>query len=275
MTDRPEPPLPLSDWRILVTRPAHQAQGLVAGIRRRGGEALVFPTIAIGSPGDLGPWQEVAGELEAFNWLVFVSANAVTGFAERLRGCGRSWPERPGYAAIGRKTAEALEAHGVREVTVPGDFRSEGLLALPQMASDRIAGQRVLLARGEGGRELLPTTLEERGAEVVRVPVYTRHRPQLDPAPVREALETAALDAAVFTSPATFTNLLHFLRDPDQKALSGVPLVAISPVTAEAVTQSGFPAPVVASEASEEGLFRTLEGMALPKGGFAADRKEY
>ncbi len=257
-----------------MTRPAHQAQGLVAGIRRRGGEALIFPTIAIGPPGDLGPWQAVAGELGGFQWLVFVSANAVAGFAERLRACARTWPEGPGYAAIGRKTAEALKGHGIREVTVPEDFRSEGLLALPQMASHRIGGQRILLARGEEGRELLPTTFEERGAEVVRVPVYARHRPQADPAPVREALEAAALDAAVFTSPATFTNLLHFLRDRDQKALSGVPLVAISSVTAEAVIESGFPAPMVAPEASEEGLLRALEGMALPNGGLAPDRKE-
>jgi len=234
---------------------------------------LAFPTIAIGPPGDLGPWQAVAGELGGFQWLVFVSANAVTGFAERLRAGGGTWPEGPAYAAIGRKTAAALMGHGIREVTVPEDFRSEGLLALPEMASDRIAGQRVLLARGEQGRELLPTSLEERGAEVIRVPVYARHRPQTDPAPVRGALESAALDAAVFTSPATFTNLLQFLREPDQKALAGVPMVAISSVTAEAVTQSGFPAPMVAPEASEEGLLRALEGMALPGRTFAPDRK--
>lgn len=244
--------------RILVTRPAHQSGPLLAAIRQRGGEPVAFPTIEIGPPADDGPWRSAAARLDGFRWLLFASVNAVDGFAERLRMAGRHWPAAPGYAAIGAKTAAALEARCGQPVLTPPDFRSESFLALPEMAAERIRGQAVLLVRGEGGRELLPATLAERGAEVVRLPVYARRAPQADPAPVRQALRAGTLEAAVFSSPETFTNLLDLLDADERRALAALPLVVISPVTARAVTGAGFPAPIVAPEASDEGLLQAL-----------------
>jgi uroporphyrinogen-III synthase len=126
------------------------------------------------------------------------------------------------------------------------------------MAPEAVAGKRILLVRGEGGRELLPGTLEERGAEVVRLPVYRRRCPDADPAPVSEALAAGRLDAGLLTSPEAFTNLLALLPPPDREALTRVLLVAISPVTARTVTEAGFPEPAVAGEASSEGLLSAL-----------------
>jgi len=250
--------------RILVTRPAHQSGALLDAIRARGGEPLAFPTIVIGPPDDEAPWQEAAGRLEDFAWLLFASTNAVSGFADRLADAGLAWPRRPGYAAIGAKTAGALEEASGRTVLTPPDYRSESLLALPEMAAERVSGRGILLVRGEGGRELLPETLAERGAEVLRLPVYARRPPQADPAPVRAALAEGRLDTAVFTSPDTFTNLLAVLDGDARAALARLPLVVISPVTASAVTERGLPAPVVAPEASDEGLLRALAEHVCP-----------
>lgn len=250
--------------RILVTRPAHQSEGLIRGIRARGGEPVAFPTIVIGPPADDGPWRAVAGHLETFHWLLFVSANAVTGFADRLAAAGRAWPAAPGYAAIGAKTAAALEEHTGRAILTPPDFRSESFLALSEMAPEAVAGRRILLVRGEGGRELLPDTLTERGAEVTRLPVYARRPPESGAGPVREALIRGRLDAAVFTSPDTFANLVGLLDPEAREALARQPLVVISPVTAGAVTERGFPPPIIAREASDEGLLEALAEHVCP-----------
>ncbi|MFP4561377.1 MAG: uroporphyrinogen-III synthase [Thiohalorhabdus sp.] len=253
------PEAPWSGCRILVTRPAHQARALVAAIEERGGEALAFPTLEVVPLPDRRPWERLAPDLETFRWLFFASANAVEGFARLLREDGRPWPQSPGHAAIGRKTAAALEEHVSAPVLTPADFRSESFLELPEMAPERVAGARVLVVRGEEGRELLPTTLEERGARVERLPVYARRRPDADPAPVAAELRRGRLTAAVLTSPETFTNLLEMLDPGARERLRAVPLVVISPVTARAVTDQGFPEPLVAPEASDEGLLRALE----------------
>jgi uroporphyrinogen-III synthase len=257
-------------WRgcqILVTRPAHQAGGLVAAIEGRGGEALAFPTIEIRPPADTAVWERVANRLNEFDWLVFASTNAVDGFDRHLTSRRLDWPSEPAYAAIGIKTAAALEERLGRMPLTPPDYRSESFLEMPEMAPEVMAGKRVLLVRGETGRELLPTTLEQRGAEVERLPVYARRRPDADPGPVTRALAAGSLSAAVFSSPETFTNLLAML-DPEARArLREVPLVAISPVTAAAITEQGFPEPVVAPEATEEGLLRALEGQLCPHTG--------
>jgi uroporphyrinogen-III synthase len=249
---------PLTGCRILVTRPAHQAHGLTAAIEREGGEALGFPTIEIGPPSDPGVWEAMAPGLEALDWLIFISANAVERFARHLEASGRGWPAAPRFAAIGRKTAEALRQRGGPDPLVPADFRSESFLELPEMAADAVAGRRVLIISGEGGRELLPRTLSDRGAEVARLPVYARRAPDASPAPVAEALADGSLSAAVFTSPEGFTNLLGMLGPEARQNLTRVPLVAISPVTARAIRDQGFPEPVVAPEATDEGLVQGL-----------------
>jgi uroporphyrinogen-III synthase len=232
---------------------------MVAAIEGRGGEVLAFPTIEIQPPADSAVWERVAPRLDEFDWLVFASTNAVDGFARHLADRGRDWPTAPSYAAIGVKTAAALTERLGRSPLTPPDYRSESFLEMAEMGPEAVAGKRILLVRGEAGRELLPATLEKRGAEVERLPVYARRRPEADPAPVARALAEGTLTAAVFSSPDTFTNLLAMLNPEARARLREVFLLAISPVTAAAITEQGFPDPVVAPEASEEGLLRALD----------------
>ncbi len=257
---------PLQGYCVLVTRPSHQSAPLVEGIRNRGGEPFPFPTIEI-DPLPEGPaWETVVSELDSFDWLVFVSRNAVSGVQHLLERYRAAWPARPRYAAIGAKTAQALADQGVGEVTTPAQFRSEGLLELPAMQTANVAGQRIALLRGERGRELLPETLEARGAKIVRLPVYRRSPPpQADPQQVSAALESGKLHAAVFTSPDTFTNLLAMLSRPAQELLRRVPAFVISPITGEVLIERGFPAPIVAPEASDEGILRGLSEWAVSR----------
>ena len=89
----------------------------------------------------------------------------------------RSWPARLRAFAPGPGTAAALAAAGIHDVTIPATtFDSEGLLALPALS--QVAGKRIAIFRGEGGRDLLGDTLRARGALVDYVDCYRRAAPR-------------------------------------------------------------------------------------------------
>jgi uroporphyrinogen-III synthase len=145
---------------VLVTRPAHQAEGLCALIEARGGRAIRFPTLEIREPSDPALAEALLRTADSFDVLLFVSANAVDRAAAHL-------PKGPRAAigAVGEATARALRTHGLEPSILPaGQWDSEGLLAAPALAE--VHGRRVLIVRGEGGRPLLGEQLAARGAEV-------------------------------------------------------------------------------------------------------------
>lgn len=110
--------------------------------------------------------------LDAYDHVIFVSQNAVTYGVEVLEAYWPQWPTALRWYGVGATTGALLTAAGI-SCQVPADYSSEGLLALADLAA--IAGQKVLIVRGqEGGREYLCETLEQRGAAVDYLPVYTR-----------------------------------------------------------------------------------------------------
>ncbi|CAG0944404.1 partial Uroporphyrinogen-III synthase, partial [Gammaproteobacteria bacterium] len=153
----------LSGRRIVVTRPAEQAEKLAVLIESRGGHAVRFPVLAIFDAADPGPLQAAAERIDGFDIAVFVSPNAV----EKALGAitaQRDWPERVVAAAMGETSARAIARFGVTQIVKPagGRFDSEALLQRPEFAADAIRGRRVAIFRGDSGRELLGETLEAR-----------------------------------------------------------------------------------------------------------------
>jgi len=103
-------------------------------------------------------------------------------------------------------TAQALAAAGVTRCLLPAErFDSEGLLALPELAAEKVCGQRVVIFRGDGGRELLTDVLRERGASVERVTCYHRSGPRDGFAPLEAAWARGALDGIVVSSSEAWT----------------------------------------------------------------------
>lgn len=191
----------LAGRRILVTRPRELAGGLAALIAQAGGEPVLYPAIEIRDPEDAGAARAALARLEAFDLAVFVSPSAVRKALE-LRGA--PWPARVRAAALGAGTRRELEARGVRTIIAPEDGAdSEALLALP--ALQQVAGRRVLILRGAGGRELLGETLAARGAQVSVLECYRRVRP------ARAAAPAGTLDAVCANSGETLQNLAALL----------------------------------------------------------------
>jgi len=248
-------PRPLDGCGVVVTRPAHQADGLCAAIEDAGGVTFRFPTVAIRARPSEAPSGEVG-------WWVFVSPNAVAHAAD-LRVSGR-------IAALGPGTAAALRAAGLEvAVEAPDGQGSEGLLG--DRRFDPRPGSRVAIVRGVGGRELIADTLVPRGVEVLRVEIYERCLPEgaaVDAA--RDAL-TAAWDAGrvhavIATSNALLENLHRLLDARGRALLAEAQVVATSDRVLQLARQLGIrPAPLVAGSATSDALVATLARWWRPR----------
>ncbi len=210
---------------VLVTRPEHQAENLSRLIEQRGGVAVRFPTLEIVSRDD-DRIKSTLANLDGFQWVVFISANAVN-FALKANSGKIPRTKSVRFAAVGQATAQAMKMAGLPVDLVPEyGYNSEALLEMPQL--QQVEGQNCLIVRGEGGREQLATTLRSRGAEVDYLEVYKRIIPRMDSSPVVELLAQHRLDVITVTSAEALQNLSLMLGEKNNKLLSLIPLVVVS-----------------------------------------------
>ncbi len=204
--------LPLAGRQIAITRPAEQATQLTAAITAAGGQVLSFPLLQIAPLSDLHAFIAAIQPLNQFDWAIFISSNAVQHGMPSLQQLG--WPASLRFAAIGPSTAASLKVFGVTQVLTPDmRFDSEALLALPAFAD--MHGQRVLIVRGVGGREVLADTLRQRGATVVFGECYRRINPQAHALPLAQAALHGQLHGIVVTSSEALRFLLTLAGDAD------------------------------------------------------------
>lgn len=239
--------------RILVTRPSGQAQGLCDRITALGGEAVELPAIEIRAPEDTGPLEALIDRLDAIDLAVFVSVNAVQHGLDYILA-RRAWPASAQIAAVGLASNAALERHGLRAGLVPAhEYSSEGLLALDALQD--MHGKRVVILRGNGGRDTLFETLTLRGAQVEYVEVYRRARPDVDPAAVLALLQPGYLAAITVTSNETLQNLYDMADAAGRSLLRNIPLVVASTRQAALAARLGFlQGAVIAGHASDEAM---------------------
>lgn len=244
---------PLAGLRVLVTRPAEQAAGLVERIRRAGAEPIPFPTIAIVpvTPGAL--------ELDALahcDTAIFVSPNAVAHGYPYLRDLERAPPR---IIAVGRATRETLARHGCEGVHDPGEHASSEAL-LDQDVLQDVAGRHICVVRGRGGRELLRETLKERGARVDYLECYRRAVPaDADTAGVERALdEHPETLVATVSSETGLSNLLAMLAEPQRQRLLDRPLVVIGARQRAAARARGWRGPLIAAEAGDAHILEAM-----------------
>lgn len=165
---------------ILVTRPSPAGEELVGRLLALGKMAYSFPLIEFTPGRQLAQLPALLAELPA-NSLVFALSQNVIHFAGPfLRQAGMSWPKQHSWFAIGRTTALALHAASHLTVHYPQDREtSEILLQLPEL--QHIAGKQALILRGNGGRELLGETLQQRGVKVTFCECYQRNEITYNP----------------------------------------------------------------------------------------------
>jgi len=193
---------------ILVTRPRAQAERLARLIEQAGGRAPLFPAIEIE---DVPP-PPALSRLHEFDLAIFVSPTAVAKAMPHIAAI----PERVRVAAVGDGTRRALEKFGVIEVITPASGAdSEALLATRQLGD--VAGKRIAILRGDGGRALLGDTFVDRGATVEYVTCYRR----LMPKPPARSWKAGDLSALTVSSSQGLENLFAVL---DPEMLRSTPL---------------------------------------------------
>ena len=212
----------LAGRHFVVTRPAGQAAHLAEALVGLGARPVLFPVLAIFDIDDRQPLLDAALRLDGIDLACFVSPNAVDK-ALSVMLADRAWPARLWAATVGRSSELALARFGVTQVIAPRDrFDSEALLELPQLRD--MTGKRVIIFRGDGGRELLGDTLRQRGATVEYVTCYRRGKPGLDPAPLLKLWSEGRLDAVTVTSSEGLRNLMDMVGKLGQTWLKKTPL---------------------------------------------------
>ncbi|MDA8107799.1 MAG: uroporphyrinogen-III synthase [Betaproteobacteria bacterium] len=242
-----------------MTRPRAHAEALARLIREAGGEPLVFPAIEIRDLPDLGPILAKIDRLEEFDLAIFISPNAVHKALNlvQARRAGKPWPSRLRVAAVGRGSRRELEQQGFAEVIAPAAHAdSEALLALPELSA--VAGKRIVIFRGDGGRELLGDTLAARGAHVEYAECYRRARPAADSAPLLTAWARGAVHAVTVSSGEGLANLFDMLGKLGQQWLRATPLFVPHPRVAESAVRLGVREVLVAGASDAELVARLV-----------------
>ncbi|KAA6185272.1 uroporphyrinogen-III synthase [Thiohalocapsa marina] len=245
-------PCRLNGRGVLITRPAAQADALSRLVAELDGEPILFPTVEI-----LPTLEAEAARAQLrqpWDLMVFVSRNAVEHALALLGGAEPLAHTR--LAAVGKATAAAIRAAGLPSPLVPASgFDSEALLQLPELTA--VAGRRVLIVRGDGGRPLLRDTLRQRGAEAAFAEVYRRVPPQVDVGALLPQWESA-LGYVTATSDEVLANLMGLLPPAAYPWMFGLPLAVLSERNAQTALAMGFRTVAVASEASDAGLCDAL-----------------
>ena len=240
----------LNGLKVLVTRPKEQAQHLCDLISQGGGEVIAFPSIEIVGIDDK-QWSQF--ELDAVDMIIFVSRNAVSGF---INGFKQSIPGRIQLVSVGAGSAQSMQDHGLCiDLQPEQSIGSEGLLLMPDLAV--MSGKRVLIVRGQGGRELLADTLRQRGAIVSYLEVYQRILPSPTEAACQLALEAEAI---ICTSVAGVKNLALLLQK-GLKKIHDKPMLVVSERIKKTAVSLGFKQVWVTESASDTDVVKLLTKM--------------
>ncbi len=248
---------PLAGRTIVVTRPRAQAAPLADAIAAVGGTPLISPLLEILPVADPQALEASVTRLPGAALAIFISPNAVTHALPVILAHG-PWPAGALPAAVGQGTLKALAAHGVTGCVAPRErFDSEALLALPEMAGERVNGKRLVIFRGDGGRELLAETLRARGAEVECVTCYRRAGPPGGVDALLEGWRAGRLDALTVSSSEGLRYLVELLDDEGRSHLARTPLFVPHARIAENARASGLHK-IILTDAADAGILAGL-----------------
>lgn len=223
----------LAGARVLVTRPAHQAENLCRMIEAEGGVAVRLPLLTIEPSTHASEARRLLAAPR--HWWIFTSSNAVRHAVPLVSG---TWPPR--LAAVGPGTAAALAVAGQADAATPlAGASSEALLALPEFGA--IRGATILIVTGEGGLDVLARGLGERGAVVERAEVYRRVPLPYPPHAVAAALR--GIDVIVVTSGEALEHLVRVTPEGTRNSLLKKRLVVPGGRVVEKARELGFSQP--------------------------------
>ncbi|CAN5472963.1 uroporphyrinogen-III C-methyltransferase [soil metagenome] len=252
---------PLFGQTIAVTRTRQQASELSEQLEQLGADVIEAPTIELAPPANWNEVDDVLANGDAFDWIIFTSANGARYTRRRLielnldaRGFGGAK-----IAAIGSATANAVRRELCLRVDLcPESFVAEAL-ADELARQGEIAGKRHLLLRADIARPVLRERLEADGSASVRdVSIYETKLVDALPPRLDEGLWARRVDWITFTSSSTAKNLAALLGKNYRERLAGVKLASIGPITSTTLRELGLSPNVEAATFNVDGLVRAI-----------------
>ncbi len=247
----------LAGLRVINTRPKDQARSFTKMLQQAGAIVREAPAIKITKPESYTALDQALEDIATYNWLIFTSTNGVEKFFQRFQTNGQDIREMAGtkLAAIGNKTAAALEEKGLKVDFVPEEYVAESLLAGLKKRINSPAETKILLPRTPKARSLLQDELSRLGCQVDEVPAYNTAAGQL-PEDVLRDLENNIYDVITFTSSSTVES---FLAGIDNKELlANLNIATIGPITSRTVRQQGLKVSIEAESYNIPGLYQAI-----------------
>jgi uroporphyrinogen III methyltransferase/synthase len=250
---------PLFGRRIIVTRRSEQAGSFARRLAELGADVLEVPAIRITLPTNKQAIVDVLLGLNAYDWLVFTSANGVTAFFDLFFRRFKDLRDIGGarIAAVGPATAAKL-----RELHLQVDLEPDEALARKIAEAfakfESIENLKLCLLRAEAANPDLPQALEEMGAIVDDIGIYRTEAETGDPLAGADLLEHGA-DWVTFTSGSTVE---HFHARFDLPALlkkfPQLKIASIGPETSKAIRALNLEPALEAKEHTTDGLIAAL-----------------
>lgn len=250
----------MNGWRVLLTRPAEESKALAASLSDAGIFSSSLPLLDI-EPLPVTPDQQaVFRDLGRYCAVIVVSKPAAR---LALKQLNQVWPGLPWFS-VGAATAQVLTDHGLNVHYPQTGDDSEALLQLPALGEAIAArpGARVLILRGEGGRELLAERLREQGASVDYLELYRRFLPAYDAGVLMQRIRLERLNGLVVSSGQGFLHL-QALAGTDWPEVAQLPLFVPSPRVAEMARAAGAEKVVDCRGASAAALLVALRSTAF------------
>ncbi|MFC7418818.1 uroporphyrinogen-III synthase [Iodobacter arcticus] len=242
----------LSGLRLWVTRPSQQAAGLIGLLHAAGADAISLPLLEIAPPADPAPLRTALANIGQFDLAVFISPSALDAVFEQLQ---QPWPAGLAVAVVGPGSEKRARELGIQDVICPAlQFDSEGLLQEPRMQV--LQGKKLVLFRGNGGRELLPNALQERGALLTLITAYQRQPPCFDLARLTMELATGC-NGIVISSSEAAQHLFHLAGGEARQALQSRLYFVPHPRIAETLNALGAKQ-IVLTDAGDSGILRGI-----------------
>lgn len=239
--------------RVVVTRAAHQAEGLTAAFEAAGFTVEHLPLLEVIPPADPRPLERAASELALYDWLVFTSSNAVDAF---LPLAGGALPHRLRVAVVGPATAEALRAYDIEPHLTATHPDAEGLLHDLAPLVDR--SRRVLLPQASDARPTLAEGLHRAGAEAVVVVAYEKGMPSDAPERAARLFTNTPIGWVTFTSPRIVRHFVELFGAEWERRRPELYAASIGPVTTAELRRHSVERIVEAETPGEEGLVEVV-----------------
>ncbi|MCZ6831076.1 MAG: uroporphyrinogen-III synthase [Gammaproteobacteria bacterium] len=247
----------MNEPAVLVTRPTGQSEALCTGLRAQGLQPVVCPLIEIEAfPQPNAQQRQCLLALKEYQHLVFVSVNAVRC---GMRWIEDYWPQLPldlNWYTVGDASARELARYGVTVQRPEIETNSEGLLALADLQD--VKDQKLLIIKGEGGREKIRETLQQRGARVEELTTYRRHRPALADGELYAIIEKHHCQLLLLSSGESLHNMVSLLNAEELLQVQQLAVVAPGTRVAALARTSGFSQVITAASATDDDMLAAI-----------------